>query len=101
MTKDTLIRKILDSATSGNSKDAYEAINEFSKQQSISYSIFKREYQIIEGMNYRHDVNEKLGGMTSWIGASDEKIWEAYKSDKQLLRWIENPKHPDNLLKKV
>ncbi len=29
MTKDTLIRKILDSATSGNTKEAYEAIDAY------------------------------------------------------------------------
>lgn len=38
MTKDQLIRKVLDSATSGNSKDAYDAIDEHEKE-NIKYFI--------------------------------------------------------------
>ena len=74
-----------------------EAMDIYAKQEAIAFSIFKSEYQNIEGSNHRHDVTEKIG-MVTWRGASDEIIWKAYKEGKQLLRWIENPEHPDNRL---
>lgn len=76
----------------------FEAMDMFAKQEAIAFSIFKKEYQHIEGMNHHHNITKKIG-MVCWIGASDETIWAAYKEDKQLLRWIEDPDHPDNMLK--
>ncbi len=47
MTKDTLIRKILDSATSGNSIEAYEAIDSYVKQEC---NLLKERLNMVDGL---------------------------------------------------
>ena len=65
-------------------------IDECSKQEAFNFFEFKETYRRIEAMNVRHDQIENfVGQMYSWVGASDEKIWEAYKKGEQLKRYFE------------
>lgn len=69
---------------------ALDAMDVFAKQEAFLFSEFKKDYQRIEGMNVRHHQNENFGGQIySWIGASNEVIWEAYKKGEQLKRYFE------------
>lgn len=71
-------------------EDALELMEIYAKQEAFAFSKFKNDYQRIEAMNVRHDQIEKFNGdMYTWIGASDEVIWEAYKKGKQLKRYFE------------
>jgi hypothetical protein len=67
---------------------------ELAKKMAFAYSEFKRDYQRIEGQNVRHYCNKNFnGGMISWIGAPDEKIFEAYLKGEQLeAEWIKELK---------
>jgi hypothetical protein len=68
-----------------------EAMETYAKQEAFLFSEFKNDYQRIEGMNVRHDQIENFGGqMYSWISASNDVIWEAYKKGEQLKRYFEN-----------
>lgn len=66
-----------------------EIPEEYIKKEAIAYSIFKSDYQRIESMNMRHECYEKYGGLITWIGASDDVIWQAYKKGEQLKRYFE------------
>jgi hypothetical protein len=67
-----------------------EAMETYAKQEAFLFSEFKNDYQRIGGMNVRHNQNENIGGqMYSWIGASNDVIWEAYKKGEQLKRYFE------------
>lgn len=60
------------------------------KQDAIAFAIFRDDYRRIESMNVRHDQNKNYGGQIySWKGASDDKIYEAYKKGEQLKRYYE------------
>ena len=75
---------------SGNVQDVFSAMEEYSKQEAIAYSKFKSEYQRIEAMNVRHYQIDNFGGdIFSWVGASDDIIWDAYKKGEQLKRYFE------------
>lgn len=68
----------------------YRAMEIYAKQQAIAFSNFKNDYQRIEAMNVRHNQIENFdGNIYSWIGSSDDKIWEAYKNGEQLKRYFE------------
>lgn len=69
--------------------DIYNAMDEYAKQESVLFFAFKHEYQTIERLNIQIEYN-KIGGIFSWVGASDDIIWDAYKNNKQLERI--NPK---------
>lgn len=66
------------------------ALEKYAKQEAFLFYAFKRQYQIIEGMNVRHyrDIKFK-GGIISWVCAEDEDIWTAYKKGEQLKYWHE------------
>lgn len=75
----------------GVEDEIHEAMETYAKKEAFLFSEFKNDYQRIEGMNVKHDQKENFGGqMYSWIGASNDVIWEAYKNGKQLKRYFEN-----------
>jgi hypothetical protein len=93
MTKGAIISKHLDKDVDPKEYPkgypwVHEAMEEWGKQEAFNFFEFKNDYKRIEGMNHKHNVTDKIG-MISWIGASDEKIWEAYKKGEQLKRWYE------------
>lgn len=67
-----------------------EAMLEYAKQEAIKFSDFKSTYRMIENMNMRRLQTKKFGeNFCSWVGANNEKIWEAYRKGKQLKRYFE------------
>lgn len=67
-----------------------DAMEVYAKQEAIAFSAFKNDYQRIEATNVRHDQIENFkGDIYSWVGASDNVIWEAYKKGEQLKRYFE------------
>lgn len=61
------------------------------KRKSIEYAKFRDTYKRHESQKM-HLYHLKIGGLTSWIGASDETIYEAYLKGEQ---------HYDPLIKEM
>jgi len=62
MTKDQLIRKVLDSAVSGSKKEAEDAIDEYAKQESIAFERFLVKgytYEKANGFWYNIEINHE------------------------------------------
>lgn len=82
-TKEELIEHFADKSLypifvlSEHEDTVHKAMDEYAKQQVFAFIKFKEEYQREE----RRKVIEeqaRVGGMFSWIGASDEKIYEQF-----------------------
>jgi hypothetical protein len=82
MTIEEILQKCGDSYLSN---ECLQVIDEFARQEAFAFFKFKNDYQKIEGMNHQHNITEI--GLVSWIGAFDDKIWEAYKKKEQLKRY--------------
>jgi len=52
------------------------------KRKSIEYAKFRDTYQRYESQKM-HIYHQKLGGLTTWRGTSDESIYEAYLKGEQ------------------
>lgn len=72
----------------------HEIAFELAKRLAFEYSIFKTDYQRIESQNVNHWCRKHHnGGMISWIGADDNKIFDAYLKGEQLeASWIKELK---------
>lgn len=57
-------------------------IEQVAKNNAIDYSRFRDTYKRHESQKM-HIYHQKLGGLTSWIGMSDENIYEAYLKGEQ------------------
>lgn len=65
-------------ALGGTHENKATACYELAVKMAIDYSSFKKEYQRIESYNVRTE-KYLLGGIFSWIGASDDQIMAAYR----------------------
>ena len=89
MTKEQ-IRDSVNGKNFHNEEDWYEAMELYAKQEAILFSEFKTLYRHIEGMNVRHDQNKNHNGQVyTWVGDSDDVIWDAYKKGQQIKRYFE------------
>jgi hypothetical protein len=53
------------------------AMDAFAKDIALSFSTFKAEYQRLELQKVK-EHERKIGGMITWIGAPDEKIFQEF-----------------------
>ena len=72
----------LDSDLLENNDTAVNSIEKLAKKNAIDYSRFRDTYKRHESQKM-HIYHQKLGGLTSWIGMSDENIYEAYLKGEQ------------------
>ena len=70
MTKDQLIRKVLDSAVSGSKKEAEDAIDEYEKQESIEFANW-----VLQNLA----VGRCSDGLKSWYEDYDDNVIEIDK----------------------
>jgi len=68
MTKDQLIRKVLDSAVSGSKKEAEDAIDEYEKNEAIEFSkyLHKNFMAWDEGGQYNWKAHDDKIGVISF-----------------------------------
>lgn len=55
----------------------HEKIESYAKQQAIAFATFRDNYQREERKRVRGE-EKRLGGMITWIGASDEAIYTQF-----------------------
>lgn len=60
---------------------AHEAMEEYAKQQSLLFTTFRENYQREERRRVKKE-EERLGGMISWIGMPDDKIYDLFIADQ-------------------
>ena len=57
---------------------------EYVKNVALRFIEFREEYRLIERHNHTYQQIKFFDGMSyTWVGASDEKIWDAFVSGKQ------------------
>lgn len=59
----------------------YEAMEEYAKQQSLLFTTFRENYQREERRRVKKE-EERLGGIISWIGTPDDKIYDLFLQDQ-------------------
>lgn len=57
--------------------DARKAMDEYAKQQALSFGVFRDKFKREESRRVK-EKEKRLGGMITWIGASDEEIYNQF-----------------------
>ncbi len=81
LTKEQILESIITDGTGieVTQSEALEAMEIYAKQQSIAFAEFRDRFKHEENIKMTQEY-KRVGGMFTWVGASDEHIYKLFSN---------------------